>query len=318
MQKTYKKLRPWQGILLIIITSLIIFFVGPYLSMAAGLYGTLASEGLMLGMALLVVLLAKADFAEVFPIKKPSVAGIGGTVLLWFGAFMAIMIVDLVIMAFFPEGMGATNQGLNQAFSSIPFQAAFLIVAVSPAVCEEAVFRGVVVSSFKPAKNKWVIIVVSGLIFGAMHGDIFRLFPTAVLGMVMAYLVLETDNMIYNGLFHCINNALPLVISFAMKDVYANMDTSTAFEGSQIWMSVGLYTIMGAVIPFAIYIGNYLIHYKKPGYRTTLFPEGKHWIIGVLIIASIAFVVIGFAIMVIAMMQQPDLMNQMNEIMQQV
>ncbi len=33
--------------------------------------------------------------------------------------------------------------------------------------------------------------------------------------------------------------------------------------------------MMASAAPGAIYIGNYLIHAKTPGYRTKLFPSGK-------------------------------------------
>ena len=102
------------------------------------------------------------------------------------------------------------------------FIISFAIVSISPAVCEEAVFRGVVMHSFDNGKNKWVAIILTGLIFGAFHGSIWRFVPTALLGIMLGYIVYETDNMIYGALFHAINNAVPLFSIFSMKSIYSN------------------------------------------------------------------------------------------------
>lgn len=313
MQRTYKKIKVWQGILLLVLSVIEIFWVSGYLSTYCGLYGTLASELLLLALALLTVLLAKADFKEIFPIKQISVAGVAGTTLLWVGSFLIMMIVDLIIMAFFPNEMNSVGVGLGEAFGSVPFRVALFIVAMSPAICEEAVFRGVILHSFKPEKCKWLAIVVTGLLFGACHGSLWRFFPTAFLGIMMGYILVETDNMIYNGIFHFINNAVPVTLLFLMGGVTSSVDTGAALSAGAIWVSVGTYCIFGSVIPFSLYIGNYLIHYQQPGYRTSIFPKGKGWIIGVLAGLTVLFIVVGFAIVAVAIAKQPQMMQDVLE-----
>lgn len=59
--------------------------------------------------------------------------------------------------------------------------------------------------------------MLTGCIFGAFHGSIWRFLPTAILGMAMAYLLTETGNMVYNMLFHAVNNLLPLVLLFGLQ-----------------------------------------------------------------------------------------------------
>ena len=118
---------------------------------------------------------------------------------------------------FLPDEIMGTSAGLSYTFLSVPVLVAVLIVSITPAFCEEAVFRGIVFNSFWPIGNKWIVIVLTGCIFGAFHGSIWRFFPTAILGMAMAYLLAETGNMVYNIMFHAINNLLPLVLMFGMQ-----------------------------------------------------------------------------------------------------
>ena len=129
-----------------------------------------------------------------FPIRKPKLSAIFGTILLWISSFLAIMIITMIIAYFFPQEMLGVSQALGMEFASVTFIISFAIVSISPAVCEEAVFRGVVMHSFDKGKNKWIAIILTGLIFGAFHGSIWRFVPTALLGIMLGYIVYETDN----------------------------------------------------------------------------------------------------------------------------
>ena len=51
--------------------------------------------------------------------------------------------------------------------------------------------------------------------------------------------------------------------------------------------AVGMYLMMASAAPRAIYIGNYLLHAKTPGYRTKLFPSGKPGLVIGLILGSL-------------------------------
>mgnify|MGYP002090932866 CR=1 FL=1 len=87
------------------------------------------------------------------------------------------MIITMIIAYFFPEEVIGVSQGLGMEFASLTFIISFVIVSISPAICEEAVFRGVVMHSFDNGKNKWIAIVVTGLFsvhFTEIFGDLFR------------------------------------------------------------------------------------------------------------------------------------------------
>ena len=222
MEENRKTLKVYHGIIMLILSAVCVFFVSPILGANLGLYGTLLNEILLLVLAVALTAVVRGDFKQVFPIHKPKLSAVFGTILLWIGSFLAIMIITMIIAYFFPEEVIGVSQGLGMEFASLTFIISFVIVSISPAICEEAVFRGVVMHSFDNGKNKWIAIVVTGLIFGAFHGNIWRFVPTALLGIMLGYIVYETDNMIYGALFHAINNAMPLLSIFAMKSMYSN------------------------------------------------------------------------------------------------
>ena len=195
-----------------------------------------------------------------FPLKKPHFSGIAGTILIWVGTFLCEMVLLLILSLFFPEQILEVNDGLSSSIAAGPFLLSFVTVAISPAICEEVLFRGTFVSSLRGRLGKWAVLLISGCIFGMFHGDVFRFFPTAIGGVMMGYLLWETGNMCYNMLFHFINNALPVILLYAMQGVYSRMElymeAQTLAQGTQDMLpAVGMYLMMASAAPGAIYTG---------------------------------------------------------------
>lgn len=315
MEENRKTLKVYHGIIMLVLSAVCVFFVSPILGANLGLYGTLLNEILLLVLAVALTAAVRGDFKQVFPIHKPKLSAVFGTILLWIGSFLAIMIITMIIAYFFPEEVIGVSQGLGMEFASLTFIISFVIVSISPAICEEAVFRGVVMHSFDNGKNKWIAIVVTGLIFGAFHGNIWRFVPTALLGIMLGYIVYETDNMIYGALFHAINNAMPLLSIFAMKSMYSNemfqSQMSTMTDNGIPLISIGMYVMYGAAIPLLLTIGNYLIHKGTKHAKNSLFAKEERMKLVVLLLISGAFLVVGFFIIIFSLLFDPSVLNSM-------
>ena len=315
MEENRKTLKVYHGIIMLILSAVCVFFVSPILGANLGLYGTLLNEILLLVLAVALTAVVRGDFKQVFPIHKPKLSAVFGTILLWIGSFLAIMIITMIIAYFFPEEVIGVSQGLGMEFASLTFIISFVIVSISPAICEEAVFRGVVMHSFDNGKNKWIAIVVTGLIFGAFHGNIWRFVPTALLGIMLGYIVYETDNMIYGALFHAINNVMPLLSIFAMKSMYSNemfqSQMSTMTDNGIPLISIGMYVMYGAAIPLLLTIGNYLIHKGTKHAKNSLFAKEERMKLVVLLLISGAFLVVGFFIIIFSLLFDPSVLNSM-------
>ena len=315
MEENRKTLKVYHGIIMLILSAVCVFFVSPILGANLGLYGTLLNEILLLVLAVALTAVVRGDFKQVFPIHKPKLSAVFGTILLWIGSFLAIMIITMIIAYFFPEEVIGVSQGLGMEFASLTIIISFVIVSISPAICEEAVFRGVVMHSFDNGKNKWIAIVVTGLIFGAFHGNIWRFVPTALLGIMLGYIVYETDNMIYGALFHAINNAMPLLSIFAMKSMYSNemfqSQMSTMTDNGIPLISIGMYVMYGAAIPLLLTIGNYLIHKGTKHAKNSLFAKEERMKLVVLLLISGAFLVVGFFIIIFSLLFDPSVLNSM-------
>ncbi len=90
-------------------------------------------------------------------------------------------------------------------------QAAF-IFAVSPAICEEFLFRGIILQGAIGKVSRPGAVVLSGALFGIFHLDPYRLLGTMVLGFIMGYIAIKACSLLASTIFHLTNNLLILLV----------------------------------------------------------------------------------------------------------
>jgi sodium transport system permease protein len=102
---------------------------------------------------------------------------------------------------------------------SIPW--AILVFAVTPAICEEVLFRGILLRSALERMPPPAAIGLTALFFGLFHLDPYRLVGTAVLGVILGYLAHRTGSLFAPMLYHVTNNLIILLVMnlAALNDV---------------------------------------------------------------------------------------------------
>ncbi|NJD17720.1 MAG: CPBP family intramembrane metalloprotease [Gemmatimonadetes bacterium] len=199
----------------------VLFVSGGYgLSMWLGEPGLPAAELLLLLLpALLFVRLGGYDPAATFQLARPFARDLGAGMLLAAGAMpvaWAIGWTQGFVLPVPPE-MEEALRGLVTA--DTPARMAWLLfaVALTPALCEEAVFRGVLLSSTRHLPE-WRAVLLNGIVFGAFHVSFeapVRFLPTAWVGIVIAWAVLRSRSVWTGVLMHLLNNAsIVLLASF--------------------------------------------------------------------------------------------------------
>jgi membrane protease YdiL (CAAX protease family) len=84
-------------------------------------------------------------------------------------------------------------------------------VAVLPAICEELAFRGILLSGLRRKLPPVALVVGIGVIFGLFHVTLYRIAPTAVLGMILTLIAIMTGSVFPGILLHAGNNALGVI-----------------------------------------------------------------------------------------------------------
>jgi sodium transport system permease protein len=88
-----------------------------------------------------------------------------------------------------------------------------LIVALTPAVCEELAFRGFILSGLRHTGHKWRAILLSSLLFGIAHGMLQQSLMATASGVILGYLAVQTGSLLPCVAFHFVHNSLSLMVA---------------------------------------------------------------------------------------------------------
>ena len=201
-----------QAIGFVAAVAVLFFYVGFPLQAAWGERGLLLSEWLLLLLpAFLFVRAAGFAFRETFSFRRPDGSQVAGALLLiagamplgWFLAWAQGFVLPV------PWDMLEGLEDLITAESPSRLLWLLVLLALTPAICEEAVFRGVLLAGIRGRGSAMRIAVFNGLVFGAFHisfESAFRFLPTAWLGFILAWAVLSTGSIWVGVLMHFVNN----------------------------------------------------------------------------------------------------------------
>lgn len=278
------KLKPWQGFALFTVLIALFLTVCSYMQKHLGMLGLLLTEVLFLALAVGFCLIRGVKIKEVFPIKKPKVRDIFGCLFLLMASQSFAMIASIMVGIIFPSWTKDATEISEFLFSGNAI-ISFLIVAISPAICEEAIHRGAILSCFRSIKKDWVIVLIMGVLFGINHMSPLKFLSTAILGAVLSYVVVKRNNMLLSMLIHFANNAYSTVLGLYAAKVSGNTDASAAFSLN----TLAIYMILGFSAPVLLVLGCMLIDpkgHKKIRFLFAGIASAVLLISGVAILAS--------------------------------
>lgn len=252
-----KKLNPLYGIITFIIVIVVMIFGAFPLQYKWGMTGLILTELILLLIAILATIISRQNIREIFPFKKPRLRQVFGTFFLWLGSFMVVIPITVILTFFLPQEITQVSDQMADFFTSVPGVLTFFVVAIMPAICEEALHRGFIYKTFSGLKNKWAIIAIMGIIFGIFHLDPFRFLPTAILGVAITYAMVETQNLFYPMLLHFINNSVS-VSSLLLTQKMQSLEFFQAYQPSQTELAEQLAGAMGPGI-MLVTIGQVII-----------------------------------------------------------
>jgi sodium transport system permease protein len=209
--------------------AVLFFFGGIRMQFAWGEGGLLAAEWLLLLVpAVLFVALGRFDARLTLSLRRPTAPHLLGAVLLIAGALPVVWLVGWLqsFVVPIPWDMLEGLEELVTARTVERFLWLLLIIAVTPAFCEEIVFRGVLLGGTR-SLEPWRMITLNGVIFGAFHlsfETVIRFLPTAMLGSLIAWAVWRTGSLLVGTLMHFLNNAVIVVLTSvpAIREVFSD------------------------------------------------------------------------------------------------
>lgn len=134
------------------------------------------------------------------------------------------------------------------------FTGVFLKVSVVAPIVEELIFRGLIFNGFRKNYNGFVAVFMSALLFSLFHLNPWQMPATFVLGLLLGWLMLRTNNILVAMLGHSINNTLVLLAVTYSEQLHQHsvylLEKPQLLTLSALIMGISLILIYFASIPW--------------------------------------------------------------------
>lgn len=100
---------------------------------------------------------------------------------------------------------------------------ALFVIAITPGICEEVMFRGTMQSAYGRLGEKKALIL-SSLLFGLFHFNLMNFMGPAFLGLILGVIMIKTKSLYATILGHALNNGIALSIGFAASGMMERLE----------------------------------------------------------------------------------------------
>lgn len=145
------------------------------------------------------------------------------------------------------------------------------VAALTPAICEELMFRGLIQKNFTLSGGNVKGFILAGTIFGLYHMNPFWLLPLMALGVYFSFIQYRSQTLILPIIAHFMNNAAATVSVYVFGSTESS--TPTMFMGET--MEPAMTTVLGTGIFFIIIFFLVIVQYIKVTERV-LNPAPEH------------------------------------------
>ncbi|MCK5820440.1 MAG: CPBP family intramembrane metalloprotease [Bacteroidales bacterium] len=147
------------------------------------------------------------------------------------------------------KDMEAKAMELTEAFLNVKTLSGLglnlIMVAILPAIGEELFFRGMLQRILtKWFKNIHIAVVVTSILFSALHMQFYGFFPRFILGMLFGYLYVWSGNLWYPVLAHLVHNGIPVIAYY----LYASEVSATSVDDIGTGDFVWIWAIGGSIL----------------------------------------------------------------------
>ncbi len=236
---------------------LLLFYVATYAQMRAPLPGLILTEwGLILAPVVGVLWFVRADLRKSLQLRGFRPAQGLGALVLAVSTLALVMGFSILLDQFLPvpESM---KEGLKDFLGDTGSPGGklllFFAMAVSPAVCEEVLFRGAILTGLSRKLRPLAAVTLTAVLFGVFHLSIYRFAPTALIGMSITYAVFRTRSLWIGMLMHFLNNGLAIALGLGMlpemlRGWLPDLDAAEAAPSPALLAAAAFGVLLGALL----------------------------------------------------------------------
>jgi ABC-type Na+ efflux pump, permease component len=239
-----------QAMFLYGLAFVLLYFLWLPLQRRSLVLGLLLSEwGGLLGLVVLFAVFTRRSLPALLRIVRPSPRCLAGAALVGLSAWAAVAILSEWVSPVPKEVIEQLRRSLIPSDGSRGLWATLALVALTPAICEEALFRGPILRGLNTRIGPVAAVALTGLLFGVFHLELSRILPTALLGILLSLVALESGSILPAMLAHFLNNASLVVLATLRVDEKLAAIGATAsaliFVASLVLTALGLLLVHG-------------------------------------------------------------------------
>jgi hypothetical protein len=168
-----------------------------------------------------------------------------------------VAVLNITVIALLTTMFHYIPQNMVQPSAGAGFLVSFFVMAITPGICEELFFRGMMMNAFESRLGYRFAAVLSAVLFGLFHFNLANLLGPIFLGLLFAWLV-QVTNSIYAGMIgHAVNNGFAVTVSYLMtRGQQVTMDTgvdlSDLFLENRDMLIASLFGAVGLLLVIAV------------------------------------------------------------------
>lgn len=135
--------------------------------------------------------------------------------------------------------------------SNLELICAIIALAVMPAIAEELMLRGIIFNGLRSKLGDYQAVLISALMFMLMHGSIQQTVYQFMLGVILGFVMLYTNNILYPMILHFLNNFIAIISAYAFIKSGAQSNEIT-FNGAIDYIIPFVYLLIGFVVIYIL------------------------------------------------------------------
>lgn len=138
-------------------------------------------------------------------------------------AYPVAVFLNFIMLAMVTSISEVMPVGVPIPDNFIDYIIGLFVVAITPGICEEVMFRGTLQSAYSKLGEKKGLII-SSVLFGMFHFNLLNLFGPIFLGIVLGIVLIKTNSLYGSILGHVLNNAFAMTIGYLLLKVTKNIE----------------------------------------------------------------------------------------------
>ena len=162
-------------------------------------------------------------------------------------AAVAVLFINCVsqLWILLIECMGGTisASGVSVPTTTRALASSVILSAVLPGVCEELLFRGMMLSAWEERGSLRAVTTVS-LLFTLLHGNLLGIPSEFICGVLLACIVISSGSLFAGMVFHTVFNSTLLIASYWASTAYTDAEAAADTGGALLLIPI----LLGALL----------------------------------------------------------------------